>query len=104
MISRIWHGWTRRRDADSYETMLRAEVLPGIGRIDGYRGAYLLRREAPNDEVEFVTICQFDDIDAVREFAGPELTRAVIHGPARPLLLRYDEHSQHYDTVLTPER
>jgi heme-degrading monooxygenase HmoA len=103
MISRIWHGWTRPGvDADTYERMLRAEVLPGIGRIKGYLGAYLLRRDA-GDEVEFITITQFENMDAVRAFAGPELTRAVIHGPARKLFTRYDEHSVHYETILTPE-
>jgi heme-degrading monooxygenase HmoA len=107
MISRIWHGWTARRDADTYEAMLRAEILPGIHRVDGYRGAYMLRRDAgqsPNgDEVEFVTITMFDDLDAVRRFAGEEWTRAVIHPDAAPLLVRYDEHSAHYDTRITPE-
>src|SRR5438874_8192823 len=103
MISRIWHGWTKRRDADAYEQMLRAEVLPGIHRVAGYRGAYLLRRDAGED-VEFVTITLFDDMQAVRQFAGPDYTRAVIHEPARHLLSRFDEHSTHYETLLTPEQ
>jgi|ERR1044071_7740110 heme-degrading monooxygenase HmoA len=101
MISRIWHGWTRTSDADTYEGMLRAEVLPGIHRIPGYFGAYLLRREVGN-EVEFVTITRFTDLDAVRAFAGEDFTRAVIHPPARELLLRFDERSVHYETILTP--
>src|SRR5438445_650540 len=38
MISRIWHGWTDRSNADAYEEMLRSVVLLGIGaRILGYR-------------------------------------------------------------------
>ena len=102
MISRIWHGWTKRQDADTYEAMLRAEILPGIQRVSGYRGAYLLRRDA--DEVEFVTITLFDDLEAVRRFAGADYTRAVIHEPARRLLTHFDEHSLHYETILTPEQ
>jgi hypothetical protein len=102
MISRIWHGWTARRDADTYEAMLRAEILPGIHRVHGFRGAYMLRRD-DGAEVEFVTITMFDDLDAVRRFAGEEWTRAVIHPDAAPLLVRYDEHSSHYDTRITPE-
>ena len=34
MISRIWHGWTKREDADKYEQMLRADVLPGTGEAN----------------------------------------------------------------------
>ena len=103
MISRIWHGWTARENADAYESLLRADVLPGIHRVKGYRGAYLLRRDR-GEEVEFVTITQFDDMDAVRAFAGPDYEQAVIAPGAGPLLTRYDERSAHYDTILTPEQ
>lgn len=102
MISRIWHGWTARENADKYETLLRAEVLPGIHRTKGYMGAYLLRREAANDEVEFVTIMQFIDIDAVRAFAGADYERAVITAGTEKMLAHYDERSAHYDTRITP--
>ena len=102
MISRIWHGWTSQENADKYEKLLRADVLPGIHRIRGYNGAYLLRRDAANNEVEFITITQFTDMNAVREFAGADYERAVIAPGASELLLHFDERSQHYETLLTP--
>jgi antibiotic biosynthesis monooxygenase (ABM) superfamily enzyme len=71
MISRIWHGWTSRANANAYENLLRKEVLPGIHRVRGFKGAHLLRRDA-NDEVEFVTITRFDSLEAVKEFAGED--------------------------------
>ena len=83
--------------------MLRAEVLPGIHRVKGYSGAYLLRRDG-SDEVEFVTITQFDDLDAVRGFAGEDYTKAVIAPGAGELLTHHDERSAHYETILTPEQ
>src|SRR5512135_3208125 len=88
MIARLWHGWTTRENADAYEALLRSEVLPGIHRIPGYHGAYLLRREAA-PEVEFATLTLFDSWDAVRAFAGPDREVAVVPpgGPeaARPV-------------------
>ena len=102
MISRVWHGWTARENADAYESLLRADVLPGIHRVKGYRGAYLLRRDR-GEEVEFVTITQFDDMDAVRAFAGVDYEKAVIAPGAHKLLARYDARSAHYETILTPE-
>ena len=102
MISRIWHGWTTRENADKYEQLLRADVLPGIHRIRGYTGAYLLRRDAANNEVEFLTMTQFTDIKAVIEFAGPDYERAVIAPGAGKLLTHYDARSAHYQTLLTP--
>ena len=103
MISRIWHGWTKPADADEYEEMLKAEVLPGIRRIKGFYGAYLLRRQV-GKEIEFCTMTIFEDMNAVRAFAGDDYEKAVIHGPARRLLTRFDERSQHYEQVLTPEQ
>jgi heme-degrading monooxygenase HmoA len=102
MISRIWHGWTRLDDATKYEALLRADVLPGIQRVSGYNGAYLLRRDAANNEIEFVTITQFSDFNAVRVFAGSDYERAVIAPGAEKLLTHYDERSAHYHTILTP--
>ena len=37
MIGRLWHGWANPENADSYERLLRSEVLPGIHRIAGHR-------------------------------------------------------------------
>lgn len=102
MISRIWHGWTEHENADKYESLLRADILPGIHRIRGYTGAYLLRRDAGNNEVEFLTMTQFTDISAVIEFAGQDYGRAVIEPGARNLLTHHDARTAHYQTILTP--
>jgi heme-degrading monooxygenase HmoA len=98
MISRIWHGWTAKTNADTYESLLRKEIFVGIkGRnIEGYRGIHLLRREL-NNETEFITIMWFDSIGAVRIFAGEDYERAVVPESARKVLSRFDERSQHYE-------
>jgi heme-degrading monooxygenase HmoA len=102
VISRIWHGVASREDADTYESLLRSEILPGIHRVSGYLGAYVLRRDV-EDGVEFVTITMFDSYDAVREFAGEDYEQAVVPPHVRELLVRFDERSAHYETVLSPD-
>jgi len=103
VISRIWHGWTTRENAASYETLLRSEILPGIANrsIRGLESAHLLRRDVP-EGVEFVTILWFDTLEAVRGFAGEDYEAAVVPEKARRLLARFDARSQHYETVLAP--
>ena len=103
MIGRIWHGWATRENADAYQRIVSNEVLPEIAarRIEGYRGAHLLRRSAL-DEVEFVTILWFDSLDAVRAFAGEDYEVAHVPPPARGVLARFDERAQHYELVLQP--
>ncbi len=99
MISRIWHGWTTLENADAYEELLKDEIFVGIRNrnIKGYKGIQLLRSNASNDEVEFVTIMWFDSLVAVREFAGDDYENAVVLPAARKLLTRFDGRSQHYE-------
>ena len=99
MISRLWHGWTSFENADAYEQLLRTTILPGIHRVAGYRGAYLLRRDV-DDGVEFVTITLWESMDAVREFAGADHQIAIVPPAARALLARFDQTSQHYETIV----
>jgi antibiotic biosynthesis monooxygenase (ABM) superfamily enzyme len=98
MISRVWHGWTKPEHADTYEAMLRSEILPGIHRVQGFRGATLLRRQ-DGAEVEFVTITRFDDMAAVRAFAGEEPSRAVYYPEDERFLIERDNHVNHYEVV-----
>ena len=100
MIARTWHGRTRPEDADAYENMLKPEVLPGIGKIKGYMGSYLLRRNL-GDEVEFMTIILWDSIDAVRAFAGPDYETSIIPEERRKLLSKHDAKAAHYEIVAT---
>jgi antibiotic biosynthesis monooxygenase (ABM) superfamily enzyme len=98
MIVRLWHGWTAPANADAYEALLREEIFAGIAgrQIPGYRGIQLLRR-AVGDEVEFVTVMRFDDLDAVRRFAGDDYEAAVVPPKARAILARFEARSQHYE-------
>ncbi len=103
MTSRVWHGWTSRKNADAYEELLRTEIFSGIAKrsIQGYRGIHLLRRDV-DDGVEFVTIMWFDSLDAVRAFAGEDYEVAVVPPKARQLLSRFDSRSAHYQVIVTP--
>jgi antibiotic biosynthesis monooxygenase (ABM) superfamily enzyme len=96
MIARHWRGWTKPQNADAYETLLKTQVLPGLKKIAGYRGGYVLRGDA-GDEVEFVVINLFDSVEAVRAFAGPDYTIAIFEPEARLLLSRIETTAHHYE-------
>ena len=55
-----------------------------------------MRRDLGN-EVEFITIMWFDDIESVETFAGEEYEMAVVPPKARAVLSRFDDRSQHYE-------
>jgi antibiotic biosynthesis monooxygenase (ABM) superfamily enzyme len=98
MIFRIWHGWTTLENADIYENLLKKEIFPAIAakNVSGYRGIQLLRRQL-SKEVEFITIMQFDSLEAVKQFAGEDYEKAYVPDKARKVLSRHDDRSQHYE-------
>jgi heme-degrading monooxygenase HmoA len=100
VIKRIWHGWTTPQNADAYETLLREEVSVGIEamKIGGLRRFEMLRRPL-EDEVEFVTIMEFDDIAAVKAFVGEDYEKCYVPDAARAVLKRFDERSAHYELL-----
>ena len=100
MIARIWHGYTKPEHADAYEAMLKPELLPGIGKVKGYKSSYLLRREQGN-EVEFITIMLWDSIDAIRAFTGADYETSVVPEERRKYLSRHDAKAAHYQIVST---
>lgn len=97
MITRMWRGWAPAHQADAYDQHYRNEVLETLQGVPGFIGARLLRR-AVGDEVEFVSLTFFDDLEAVRAFAGPDYEMAVVAEPARKVLSHFDETVAHYDT------
>jgi heme-degrading monooxygenase HmoA len=100
MIARVWHGYTRPEHADAYEAMLKPELLPGLSAVKGFRGSYLLRRQA-GDEVEFITIILWDSLDDIRAVAGDDYERAVVPEERRRYLARWDARAAHYQVSST---
>lgn len=100
MICRIWHGWTTPENADAYESIVRGEVIPGIEamHILGFQHIDLIRREL-DDEVEFVTIMWFDDLDSIKAFTGDDYTVSHVPDAAQAVLARFDQRSAHYTVI-----
>ena len=100
MIARIWHGWTTLENVGIYEYLLKNEVFPSIEnkKVKGYKKISLLKRILKN-EVDFITIMIFDNLSAVKEFAGDEYEKSYVPQKAQKVLLRHDKSSQHYEII-----
>jgi heme-degrading monooxygenase HmoA len=98
MVARVWHGYTKPEHADSYEAMLKPELLPGLSKVKGFKGSYLLRKNA-GSEVEFITIILWESIDSIRAVAGADYETAVIPEERRKFLARYDAKASHYEVT-----
>lgn len=100
MIARIWHGYTALANANAYEKLLKQEVFTSIEekQVKGYTGIQLLKRQLET-EVEFTTIMLFENLEAVKRFAGDSYERAYVPAKAKELLHRFDENSIHCEVI-----
>ena len=98
MILRTWHGWTTAVNASSYIEHFRKNVLPELRSIAGFRGA-LLSRDDRDGEVEFFVQTRWDSMDAVRAFAGDDISRAVVEPEAAAVLSPFDPVVRHFDVL-----
>lgn len=103
MIARIWHGFATKENAGKYEALLKPDVLPGLDKVAGYRGSYLLRRDH-GAEIEFITLMLWESIDAIRGVAGENYEVAIVPEERRKVLSRWDERAQHYEVVQGPRK
>ena len=100
MVARVWHGYTKPEHADAYEALLKPELLPGLSKVKGFKGSYLMRRNA-GAEVEFITIILWESVDAIRAVAGADYETAVIPEERRQYLAHYDAKASHYEVTAT---
>ena len=100
MICRLWRGWTTPEDADSYERIVRTEVMPGIEarKIPGLRHMDLMKRDL-GGEIEFQTLMWFDSLDAIIAFIGEDYAVSHVPEQARSVLKRFDERAAHYEVI-----
>jgi heme-degrading monooxygenase HmoA len=100
VITRVWRGWAAGEGADRYQHHYETAVLPELRAVPGFRGARLLRR-TDGGLIEFVSLTDFDDLDAVRAFAGSDPSLAVVAAEARACLTRYEERVTHHEIAAT---
>ena len=101
MISRIWKGITTKANAEAYEELLINTIFPEIKtkNIKGFTDISLLRRKM-EENVEFVTIMKFSDMNSVKDFAGKDYAKSYVPDDALKLLLDYDKEAKHYNLII----
>ena len=98
MIIRAWRGHAAAANKQRYAAHFRSKVLPELRHIDGFLGASLLRAPHPGG-VEFLVLTRWRSMDAIRAFAGDEISRAVVEPGAVAALVDFDATVTHYEVV-----
>jgi heme-degrading monooxygenase HmoA len=99
MIVRTWSARATKAGADAYSAYFEQTLLPELRELDGFSGAFLLARE-DDGLVELTAHTLWESLDAIRAFAGEDITTAVVEPEALAVLEHSDATVVHRNVLL----
>ena len=96
MIARLWHGMVPISKADEYLGLMRRIALPEYLATRGNRGAWCLHRTEAN-VTHFEMLTFWDDIDAIKRFAGEDFNLAKYYDFDSDYLIEKEAGVLHYE-------
>src|SRR6266403_2451497 len=98
-ILRRWSARTTEAQLPKYLEHFSQKVLPELRRVSGYLGATVSRCRL-NSEIEILVETTWRSIEAIRDFAGPDLEAAVVADRPAALLTDFDRRVRHYEIAV----
>jgi len=95
MIERHWKGIAKREMAKDYIIHLKNDTFKRLTTIRGFISAKILKREVAQG-IEFLIVTKWQNVDAIRGFAGANIDIAVVPDHVQELMITYDKTVQHY--------
>jgi heme-degrading monooxygenase HmoA len=96
LIVRTWSATATSAGAGDYSRYFGGTLLPELRKRPGFEGAYLLRRDLGADgTVELTTHTFWESAEAIRAFAGDDITRSAVEPEAQAMLLDFDRTAAH---------
>jgi heme-degrading monooxygenase HmoA len=99
MVARTWRGWTNAADIDRYAEYVRETGVEGLAETEGNLGVYVFTR-SDGERAEIVVTSLWDSLDAIRAFAGDEISRAVFYPEDDEFLVDREWTCIHYDVAV----
>ena len=100
MILRTWHGRTKLSDADAYEKFMQERAAPDYASVDGLLHLYFTRRDE-DDISHFLLVTLWQDMDAVKAFAGTDPAKAKYYKEDDLYLLEKEDCSLNHQVFHT---
>ena len=98
-VVRKWEATVARADVEDWVATYRERVLPGMRKVAGFRGVrFLVERDC--DPCAVTVLTTFDDMDAVRRFAGDDPARTVLPDFMARFFPSFEKRARFYDLVL----
>ncbi len=103
MIARLWHGITSAQKGDDYFAYLQKTGIPDYENTPGNQGVYVLRR-IQDDQTHFLLISLWDSKDAIRQFSGSDIEKAVYYPEDDEFLLEKEPTVTHFEVIWSPTK
>ncbi len=98
MIVRLWHGRVPTSKASAYREFLNKRAIPDYRAVDGNIAVYILERQE-GEITHFITLTFWEDMEAVKKFAGDDPEAAKYYPEDREFLLEFEPRVVHYRVV-----
>jgi heme-degrading monooxygenase HmoA len=97
---RTWSATASSTGAEDYSRYFAGTLLPQLRELPGFAGAYLLRRDVDEDGTAELTAHTFwESPEAIRAFAGDDITLAIVEPEAQAMLLDFERIATHRSVV-----
>jgi heme-degrading monooxygenase HmoA len=99
-IARIWSGSCEASRAEEYLEYLDKTGVADTTSTPGNLGVLVLKR-IQNDVADFTFISFWKSLEAITQFAGPDIQRAVYYPEDKDFLLKLDPEVQHFEVAIS---
>jgi heme-degrading monooxygenase HmoA len=96
MIARIWHGAVSVSKSDEYLNLMRRNAVPECMATQGNHGALFLHH-TDGDAKHFQIFTFWDDLDAIKRFAGLDYSMAKYYDFESGYLIEMELRARHYE-------
>ncbi len=98
MIVRLWHGRVPTSKALAYRKFLNERAIPDYRSVGGNISVHILERRE-GDITHFITMTFWENMEAIRGFAGDEVEVAKYYPEDSDFLLEFEPTVTHYEVV-----
>ncbi|HSL28312.1 MAG TPA: antibiotic biosynthesis monooxygenase [Anaerolineales bacterium] len=98
MIVRMWHGTVPAGKAGDYREFLIARAIPDYQSVEGNLSVHILER-SEGAITHFITLTFWKDMDAIKVFAGEDVSAAKYYPEDQEFLLELEPNVVHYEVV-----
>lgn len=94
MISREWTCELKPGKNSEYENFLKEEIIPELSQLSGFLGSSIKKGISGN---QYMFTSKWKNLETIKQFAGENISKAVVKEKAQQMMLRFDKEVKHYE-------